>query len=280
MSSSFSVYLELVRLTATLMVFLGHGKVFYRPLAEWCEGINPGRDAVIIFFVLSGYVISWCGHTRDKTAAEFAVNRAARIYSVAIPALVLGLAVSVFASWLQQRPLEYPLQKPWLYLPIYLGFFGNFWFLAEVPPQNFPFWSLNFEVWYYVLFAALWYLRGAVRWLAAGVLMLAVGPVILSLWPLWLAGSALYFLRDRLRMPSRVAWPLWVASLAGYAATKLTGLDNLLDAHAAAAIMQGTGVRLGEPLLGDYGIGALVVLNFAAAMNLRFTWAQANPPVA
>ena len=46
------------------------------------------HTAVIVFFVLSGFVISWAAE-RDGTAREYILNRASRIYSVALPALAL-----------------------------------------------------------------------------------------------------------------------------------------------------------------------------------------------
>lgn len=273
MSPSMSIYLEAARFVATMIVLLGHGKIFYLPLAEFCDRLNPGRDAVIIFFVLSGFVISWCGHVRDRTVVQFAVNRAARVYSVALPAVALSLLASAVISLASGVPLDYQLQKVWVYLPIYLSFTGSLWTLNEVPPVNFPYWSINFEVWYYVLFAAAFYARANWRWLLVALALLVMGPGIVALLPLWLAGSLLYFQQGRVAL-SRAASRLMVyASLSAYVAVKLWDLDNQLDAWASAAYAELTGRKPAEPLLGDYLVGLLVLINFAGALRAEFRFA-------
>ena len=52
MTPSFSVYLEIIRITATLLVFVAHSSSFYQPLAALNEEAKLGRDGVVIFFVL------------------------------------------------------------------------------------------------------------------------------------------------------------------------------------------------------------------------------------
>jgi peptidoglycan/LPS O-acetylase OafA/YrhL len=46
-----------------------------------------GAEAVDVFFVLSGFVIGYATDSRERTPLTYAINRLARIYSVAIPAL-------------------------------------------------------------------------------------------------------------------------------------------------------------------------------------------------
>jgi membrane-bound acyltransferase YfiQ involved in biofilm formation len=77
----FSTFLDLIRFSAAVIVFLGHlsdsrfGGEVLRPF------LPLAKSAVIAFFVLSEYVVSWSA-TRERTATDFAVNRVARIYSV------------------------------------------------------------------------------------------------------------------------------------------------------------------------------------------------------
>ena len=84
-----SIYLNAVRFFAALVVFLGHtsGRRFTDGFL-WAFG-EYMDVAVIIFFVLSGYVIAYVTDNRERTLDDYAINRVARILSVAIPALIL-----------------------------------------------------------------------------------------------------------------------------------------------------------------------------------------------
>jgi peptidoglycan/LPS O-acetylase OafA/YrhL len=58
----------------------------------------PGLPAVIVFFVLSGFVIAFVTDGRDRTLAGYALNRLSRLWSVALPALGFGLILSRFVA--------------------------------------------------------------------------------------------------------------------------------------------------------------------------------------
>ena len=75
-------------------------------------------------------------------------------------------------------PDGYVLDKLYVYVPFHLLFLGQHWSLTEVPPYMEPYWSLNYEAWYYLLFGLACYLRGRRR-----ILLMA-----LLLW--WLAVAA------------------------------------------------------------------------------------------
>lgn len=84
-----SVYLDLIRCCAAGVVFLGHigtqnlgGGLFWQFSAY-------GAAAVVLFFVLSGYVIADASARRPTTGRVYATARAARLYSVVVPALAL-----------------------------------------------------------------------------------------------------------------------------------------------------------------------------------------------
>ena len=68
-----------------------------------------GGSAVVVFFVLSGFVIAYVTDTREQTARAYAVSRFSRVYSVIIPALLLTFAFDSAGQWL--RPEFYEIQK-------------------------------------------------------------------------------------------------------------------------------------------------------------------------
>src|SRR5262249_8689117 len=128
---------------------------------------NLGSSAVMVFFVLSGFLVggSVIKALRDErfTWRAYAITRGSRLYTVLVPAVVIGVAIDAFGSnWLggasPYRVPHYGFMLPdsiaaALTLPIALG---NLSFLQEifVPTvgSNHPLWSLTNEAWYYAAF--------------------------------------------------------------------------------------------------------------------------------
>lgn len=272
MNPSISIYLEIFRIFATLTVFVSHSSFLYLSFSD----LHPhfGRNGVILFFVLSGYVISWCAQEKEPGLSNFTINRFARIYSVAIPGILLGVLVAIFSHW-PDIVIPYPIKKLWIYLPIYLSFTGNFWTLSETPPVNFPFWSLNYEVWYYVIFGTWFYLSGKLRWLVSGLMMVLVGPSILSMFPLWIAGSTLYFFGHRLTIPRLAARLLVLVSGSLFIAAIYYRLDSVAYSY-NSAFFRFLGLHaFPKYFLGDYLFGAIVIINLLGAMNAAFVFPSA-----
>lgn len=270
MNRAFSTYLEMVRIVATLIVFFAHGVAFF---PEMNQGMHIGRDGVIMFFVLSGFIITWCANMRDRTVFDYAINRASRIYSVVLPAIVLSFAAGVFVSVFQGTDLPYQLSKLWLYLPLYLGFLGSFWNLNETPVANHPYWSLNYEVWYYVIFAAFFYVRHWSRWLLVVGLLCLLGPNIVQLFPLWVVGSLLFYFGTSFKLPLTFARIGFVATIIVYLVSKIAVIDSAISDSLCGSWEFVLGQRkcpLG--LLQDYQLGMLVVLNFLFALHSKLAF--------
>lgn len=210
-----SIYLDLIRFSAAFIVFIGHisaqrftGRLGWQ-FAPFMD------DAVMVFFVLSGYVIAHATLGRETSLRAYGVARAARIYSVAIPAIVFTLVADRIGTTL--RPDLYTAE--WGYgtdlLEIqFLGaalFINQFWYWDLWVGSNHPYWSLCFEVWYYVIFGAMLFMRDAGRWIAVALVGVMVGPRILALLPIWLMGLAAY----RISASGRVGRPLGMLLFAG-----------------------------------------------------------------
>jgi peptidoglycan/LPS O-acetylase OafA/YrhL len=83
--------------------------------------------------------------------------------------------------------------------------------------SNVPYWSLCYEMWYYILFAIVTFTRGNVRiWLAA-MSMLLLGPKILLLAPIWILGVAIHRYQPLYRLPQWQGWLLFLCSWPLYA---------------------------------------------------------------
>jgi peptidoglycan/LPS O-acetylase OafA/YrhL len=78
-----------------------------------------------------------------------------------------------------------------------LAFCGQLWNYNISPLSNSPYWSVNYEVAYYIGYAFLFYLRGKNRFFSFVALCLIVGPRILFLAPLWIAGCVIHDLYQK-----------------------------------------------------------------------------------
>jgi peptidoglycan/LPS O-acetylase OafA/YrhL len=171
------VYLDVARALAALVVMashlrkilLGDYKDFHHLGLLWRPFYfvtNLGREAVIVFFVLSGFLISKsvCNLAVSSRWSwrSYAIKRLSRLWMVLVPALVLTLLLdhlgmrsspALYAGRLNPVLGSMPLTSA-SYAPS--TFIGNILFLQEVAVPSFgsdtPLWSLANEFWYYVLF--------------------------------------------------------------------------------------------------------------------------------
>lgn len=88
-----SLYLGLFRFLAAVSVVLYHtwARLFPGSHVKW-----PGHEAVVTFFVLSGYVIMHAATRPGVTLSVYVQHRAARILPVAIGALLLAILITPF----------------------------------------------------------------------------------------------------------------------------------------------------------------------------------------
>ena len=212
-----SVYLDLVRFAAASVVLVGHlsGARFTEGLM-WQASRFMG-EAVVVFFVLSGFVISHATQHRDRTASAFALSRMSRILSVAVPALMLTFVLDSLGRSLRPELYSaawgYRADGRMLQLLANLCFVNQIWFLDVAPGSDLPYWSLGFEVWYYVIFGLFVFARARVLW--AGLACLLAGPKILCMLPLWLLGVLAHKL-CRQAVPRAAGWLLWLGCLAAW----------------------------------------------------------------
>jgi len=178
-----------------------------------------GVEAVMVFFVLSGYLIGGRAIIQAKTkgfdAVDYFTHRVSRIYTVLIPALIVGGALDLIGLTYFNHSGLYTISSPFktespdfsvdqnLSWPIFLVNLLNLQtVLAPHLGSNSPLWSLANEWWYYCIFAAAMLAvaktNGVARQLTATAAVLAMClllPHPLVLWMLiWLigVGTALY----------------------------------------------------------------------------------------
>lgn len=121
----------------------------------------PGHFAVLVFFVLSGYVIG-LAHRQAMMASDVLLylrKRFTRIYPMYVLALLAGFAVSPFSH--SSATIGWHLV------------FGINGLPAPTIFANNPLWSLQYEVLFYLLFVPLSMLKARPAWVASCSVLLA-----------------------------------------------------------------------------------------------------------
>jgi peptidoglycan/LPS O-acetylase OafA/YrhL len=263
-----SLYMDMLRFLAAFAVVMSHvwRLVFPDFPLPW-----PGHAAVIVFFVISGYVIAFATDRPGQSAGRYALHRGVRILSVTIPALLLAVCIAPLVGNYQvplAGRIPFPADQFWHAIWINLVFLGeSSWFGRVLPPFNPPYWSLAYEVWYYVMFGAWVFCSGRWRLLAAVAVVAFAGLKIALLLPVWLLGVAVY--RSRIRFDADTALRLFIlTALLAFAfywfdvSVKIR--EHLM--HAFPVFMED--LHGSDQFVGDYLLGLIVAANFVAAASM------------
>jgi peptidoglycan/LPS O-acetylase OafA/YrhL len=185
-----SLYLDILRFTAAFLVFIAHYAPGYRSGGLFWQIAGYGRASVLAFFVLSGFVIAWVSQGKEANLREYGLSRISRLYSVIIPAFIMTAVLDsigvLFSPALYQHNSGFDAGNSIVNYAFSAIFLGQSWTLKLVPGSNLPFWSLNYEAWYYVMYACIIFFSGKQRLLLLLVTTFLAGSKILSLFPIWL----------------------------------------------------------------------------------------------
>jgi len=269
LTRSTSLYIDCLRLVAALIVMLSH--VSWNKLSGgFLWPVQPyGHAAVVVFFVLSGFVIAYTAETKDHDLNQFALSRMSRLYSVILPALLLTLIADrigqaigpdIYAGESESQPL--------LRLAAAGLFLSQSWWSDTTLLSNHSYWSMPYEFWYYVIFAAAFYLSGWKRYALSAGAMLIAGPNILLMLPIWLLGVLAYRLSRRVQMPKLPAAGLFTATLLVMALS-----EYLADGRGLLTRQYSTHYPPGFAAF-DYGLAALLAANILASCSLALPFGR------
>lgn len=271
---------------AALAVTLAHLRAF--ALVNFAEANHPGlfwsaiyfatgfgSQAVMVFFVLSGFLVGGAVVQRIEALqwswTDYAITRMTRLWIVLIPALLLtalwdnmGMALtgsSFYSGQMIGRYAMGPADDPTQYT---IGtLFGNLAFLQGIAVPTFgsnaPLWSLAYEFWYYLIFPLLFcalMVKARLNF-RVGAILLALGicyvlpGIILRYGFIWLFGVAAFVAHDKWNFTARHRNMLLAASGAVFAAA-LT-LSRLMN--------------LGEPM--DFAVGGAFALMLLPLTRLQ-----------
>ena len=261
--------IQLLRALAALAVVCHHSVLYYRNMG----GSNPlidfigawGFTGVDLFFVISGYVITQTSFHQPRggdSAARFLKRRLLRIYLGYWPFFLLLIPLTALNTPGKLETIN-------LLGSATLTSFNMFELLLPVS------WSLSYELYFYLLFAALLLLPGQWMW---RVLLLALAGMLLRLWLLpdyggywsftispflleFLLGVWLYLTRERW---CRLRWvlPFSVVAVAGFC------WGVALDAQFGAARAC------------SFGLASAALLGLLVLLERRETYVAGRLPVA
>src|ERR1700740_120911 len=95
MTPALSLYLDALRFGAAFTVLVSHYAAGRYSGGLFWQVMPYGRIAVLLFFVLSGFVIAWITETRESSLEDYGLSRVARLYSVILPAALDQIAMAI-----------------------------------------------------------------------------------------------------------------------------------------------------------------------------------------
>jgi peptidoglycan/LPS O-acetylase OafA/YrhL len=274
LSPSLSSYLDGVRFVAAVAVMMGH-MVQDGFGIGWVPIAHASHEAVVLFFVLSGLIIHGTTFRRHPNWQDYAVARLSRVYSVALPAVVFCTLGSIVFAILRPDLLpRLPAYRPASLIDFLCSvfFLNESWSSLRTPTRltlNGPYWTLCFEVWYYILFGLFVFMRSRWRWPILIIAGIVTGLNALLLLPVWLLGAWLSARGARLpTLSGERAWGAFLVAPLLIAGIVASDVDHAIKNALHGSIPGFWRLEGSQRFLTDYLIGVAVVLNIHAFKGL------------
>lgn len=224
-----------VRSIQYLRGFAAFGVLVFHAAERAGGDFGVGAAGVDVFFVISGFIMWVVTCRKTPTPSDFLIRRVQRIVPLywAVTLVAAGLAIFVPGAFPAMQVTAEALIKSLFFVP-YRDPQGL------IAPLIVPGWTLNYEMFFYVLFAAGLLAPPRLRpWLVTGALaaLVALRPLADTNNPLlatytdpilleFAAGIWLGKLWSDGRLPGPgVGWALVALGLAGFTAVTLAGVD-------------------------------------------------------
>jgi peptidoglycan/LPS O-acetylase OafA/YrhL len=266
MNARLSSFLNASRWIAAFLVMIGHVRhlalVEYRdatvrtPIVKGVYFITGfGHEAVMVFFVISGYLVGGFAitryHQKGFSLSTYVLHRFSRIYTVLVPALAVGGLLDLIGVSLFNESGLYTVSGKFSTASLNFSIARNLsltTFLANIAMlegiatarlgSNAPLWSLVYEWWYYVMFAAamvgLTTNKAGIKIFAAiafAALAVMLPNALLAWGVMWLVGvGTAVYAETRRRTPA--PWLGLVVLMAALVASRLSHSSEATDADA------------------------------------------------
>jgi peptidoglycan/LPS O-acetylase OafA/YrhL len=172
-------WLDLLRGIAAMVVALHHATYYYIPhtRARMGNWIDPGTYGVLVFFLVSGYIVP-ASLERHGKLRGFWASRLLRIY----PLLLVALAATVLPFLLGIRGLRAGLDQydPLTAVVAHLTMLQD---VLDVPNAINVLWTLSYEMAFYLLVAALFVVRVHRRSAPIAILLASASVLVGGILP-------------------------------------------------------------------------------------------------
>ena len=270
MNPTLSRFIDATRAVAALTVMISHtthaalvgakATVAWPTLLMICD--SASHQSVIVFFVLSGYLIGGqvIGFARSGTPflARFLIDRTIRIYVVLIPALVLTATLDALVfGYYPAGPVADHFARHFNTLD---AFIGNLASLQNIFTPTFgsnaAMWTLSLEFWYYIVagfVGAALTVATATRFRRIGLMALGLAMPVAALFTpssflfgatIWATGACCAHLAPTRAHTPKIAAAFAVAcglasfvDLANYPPNSVTPLADALTAFGFANLL-------------------------------------------
>ncbi len=255
--------IQYLRAAAAIAVVLAHGSTSLLGNDQAIIPLESGGKGVDLFFVISGFIMFYTTDTKPISAAEFYRRRIARVVPLYLilstAAFLLAFALPHTFNTLTPQPLDY--LRSILFIPFYNATTHNF------HPEIGQGWTLNYEMFFYLVFAPCLALSRRWRILPclvlfsalslAGAIFHPTGPLLSTytddrLLEFVLGICVGYFLRQPIALPWRTpaVWTLFAVAC-------------------ASVLIQLTAPTLALPRLLATGLPATAIVSVALWLELR-----------
>jgi peptidoglycan/LPS O-acetylase OafA/YrhL len=229
-SSVKSSLFDFVRWVSAFLVVAGHIPmvlIYFWPNPGLSDALiflsEHAHAAVILFFVLSGYLIAYSDfnkykNDRNYNVTSYLTNRFVRIYSVLVPAILLTLILDGLGRiWLTGylNPSIFPQDHYVIRLIINLISMQGIWGNRVQLGSNPALWSIGYEFTFYVLYGLFVWKREKVfmnKWSMSILILIFLvrGPQVMYYFLLWLLGVLSFRLSNVYRMILPYTWSIFI----------------------------------------------------------------------
>jgi peptidoglycan/LPS O-acetylase OafA/YrhL len=147
--------IQYLRALAALSVVVHHASIALLPNSQSLVPFQAGAAGVDLFFVISGFIMYYTTARRAVLPTDFYLRRLIRIFPLYFTASTLAFLIARVAPGLVRTfsPNPYDYLRSILFIPYYnTTTKAEHWIVPLVRPEVGQGWTLNYEIFFYLLF--------------------------------------------------------------------------------------------------------------------------------